>query len=650
MLILLKICSIGILLPFSFRLVNGYHFLGGSMTWKPRHFQPKHSDWVSIDLDIIKNEQHKWGASEKRNWIIIKKNASFEIGFQEPEWSNELNKHEPLAGSISTFISTIPRSNVHISVHQSNLNTPPSTIMPLIQHVRLHTVWSWKIPVVDEDGDLVRCRWANSAHVNECGDVCRPPRNAHLDGDHCILNYTAMEQKSIVIAIKIEDFERNSPQKSLSSTSLQCIIRVSSKPINCSQPPQYVNQSRNDSTVNIFECETWRDQVQFSTSCENVHIEDVQTIKPSDMIIKTAQETSSSHLHTVNITWTLIYEDLGGHSVCFQPLDSIGQYGSFTCIQYLVIGSMIPVGLVNSNQSLWTFQYGRINVRTNLTALNQSETFFTFSTHFKWIEDEQYYILFDTGVLVDKTRCGLVSRAVHEPSFWIFEILSKNKSTKRSLFFVAPICEVGSECDVFKKYCSHGNPCQNGGTCENRNTLLYRYRCACLPDFNGTHYEIDNRPCHPNSCLNYGSCYSTSSTTFNCLCPAPWEGRFCETKINYCHGITCQNRGVCQSLTNNSICKCLGDHYYYGRYWDYCEIICLCAVIAMAVVAILVVVMDILKYGFGIDPVHEEREKLRQERRAKRRHFLVRRYGFVNKVDESHVASASFSVAIETIA
>ena len=50
----------------------------------------------------------------------------------------------------------------------------------------------------------------------------------------------------------------------------------------------------------------------------------------------------------------------------------------------------------------------------------------------------------------------------------------------------------------------------------------------------------------------------------------------------------------------------------------------------MVAVAIFVVVMDILKYCFGIDPVEEERERMRPEKRAKKRKPVIERFVYVN--------------------
>jgi len=101
------------------------------------------------------------------------------------------------------------------------------------------------------------------------------------------------------------------------------------------------------------------------------------------------------------------------------------------------------------------------------------------------------------------------------------------------------------------------------------------------------------------------------------------------------------NNGVCRPLFRNYTCECLGESYS-GRH---CEIIttkivtyqmvsksfAYVAIIAMVSVAIFIVVMDILKYCFGIDPTREELERIRRKKRVKSRKLpVIQRFKYVN--------------------
>jgi hypothetical protein len=88
--------------------------------------------------------------------------------------------------------------------------------------------------------------------------------------------------------------------------------------------------------------------------------------------------------------------------------------------------------------------------------------------------------------------------------------------------------------------------------------------------------------------------------------------------------VTCLNNSPCRSLLLDYKCECLSAEYsgrhcenlptsillrqYVSKTFGYVGII------ALSVVVSFVVIMDILKYGFGIDPVQEERDLTRRRR------------------------------------
>ena len=96
--------------------------------------------------------------------------------------------------------------------------------------------------------------------------------------------------------------------------------------------------------------------------------------------------------------------------------------------------------------------------------------------------------------------------------------------------------------------------------------------------------------------------------------------------MNFCGNVICQNRGVCRSFSLNYSCECLGISYS-GRH---CEItankvvvyqavaksFAFVAISALILAAIFIVVMDVLTYYFGIEPVCDyELEKIQQQKK-----------------------------------
>jgi hypothetical protein len=134
------------------------------------------------------------------------------------------------------------------------------------------------------------------------------------------------------------------------------------------------------------------------------------------------------------------------------------------------------------------------------------------------------------------------------------------------------------------------------------------------------------------NCFFVGICNETSDTTFECLCQTGWTNVYCETKINYCKNVKCLNNGVCRSVLLNFTCECLGTSYS-GRYCGITEEAIVTrqivsksfgyiAITFITCVAMFFVIMDVLKYFFGIDLTEGDSEKIqrRKKRTRKRKH------------------------------
>ena len=202
---------------------------------------------------------------------------------------------------------------------------------------------------------------------------------------------------------------------------------------------------------------------------------------------------------------------------------------------------------------------------------------------------------------------------------------------------------IGVFCNETMDPCIFLQPCLNHGTCST--TSPSSYFCSCpRSKFIGINCEIDIRPCQPWPCLNGGHCNETTATSFVCQCRPGYEGKNCQHLTNYCQNITCQNKGQCRPRPRNFTCECTGKEFS-GRY---CETTSSALVIKQAVtrsfayIAILaisclfgfIIVMDVLKYVFNIDPVEAERIELEEKKRlarAKRtKPIIVQRFIYVD--------------------
>ena len=130
------------------------------------------------------------------------------------------------------------------------------------------------------------------------------------------------------------------------------------------------------------------------------------------------------------------------------------------------------------------------------------------------------------------------------------------------------------------------------------------------------------------------ACQETSQSTYNCLCSSGWQGRHCETRINSCANVTCLNNGVCRPVLLNYTCACLGESYS-GLH---CEIkatsiavrqkvsrsLAFVAILAIGCVMMFIVVLDLLKYCFGIHPADLETKRTKPLKYGNRPTFIVR--------------------------
>ncbi|CAF1118072.1 unnamed protein product [Adineta steineri] len=193
-------------------------------------------------------------------------------------------------------------------------------------------------------------------------------------------------------------------------------------------------------------------------------------------------------------------------------------------------------------------------------------------------------------------------------------------------YFVAPKCADGNNtgefCNISMKPCD-SKPCYNRGNCTNDPSLLHGYSCTCMPGFIGTDCEQDIRPCKSNTCLHEGTCVELNNTHFVCNCTRERIGVHCEHIINYCDNVTCLNKGICRALHLAYKCECL-----FGTSEDHCQHlatsilvrqyiargVAYIAIIVISVTFGFVLVLDVLKYIFGIDITQKEREEILRKR------------------------------------
>lgn len=118
-----------------------------------------------------------------------------------------------------------------------------------------------------------------------------------------------------------------------------------------------------------------------------------------------------------------------------------------------------------------------------------------------------------------------------------------------------------------------------------------------------------------------------NNTDFYCDCTQGHTDIHCELLINYCDNVTCLNKGICRSLILNYTCECLSStsgrhcedvstglriHQYVSKSFAYI------AIIIILTTTSFIIILDILKYVFGIDVAHRECNRIQPKQRASR--------------------------------
>lgn len=151
------------------------------------------------------------------------------------------------------------------------------------------------------------------------------------------------------------------------------------------------------------------------------------------------------------------------------------------------------------------------------------------------------------------------------------------------------------------------------------------------------------------------------------MCFVGWQGVRCELQQNPCQNVTCANMGVCRATFENYTCECLAGSYS-GRHCEtssdrlarlkiVARSLAYVAIIAMITVIMFVLIMDILKYWFGIDATKVETEEIEKELERQRKRKVKKRkasapvrYVYINSPEDLRQHTGSISTVDEPIA
>ena len=114
-------------------------------------------------------------------------------------------------------------------------------------------------------------------------------------------------------------------------------------------------------------------------------------------------------------------------------------------------------------------------------------------------------------------------------------------------------------------------------------------------------------------------------TSYTCQCVSGYAGTNCQLVSDMCANITCENNGICVSSYLSWSCKCIDSSLYSGTYCEdkssslatkqaLSKSFATVAIVMMCCAVAFIIIMDILKYVFKIDPIDREHHRLKMEK------------------------------------
>jgi len=150
--------------------------------------------------------------------------------------------------NILAYADFTPRKDTGLINSSPIMNTPP------FLRLQKGCTSSYTIPVVDIDGDDIKCRYPTT--YDECGSVCFSAAPAKVSED-CTLDTSELQDGDFVITIIIEDFYPGESDV-LSSTNLQFVLTIyTSNDDTCGEGAEYSAINPTDCVpINVGETKT----------------------------------------------------------------------------------------------------------------------------------------------------------------------------------------------------------------------------------------------------------------------------------------------------------------------------------------------------------------------------------------------------------
>ena len=400
--------------------------------------------------------QDDWIVGERTYDVLLPLTSVVEASFARGNWISTLvfGANGAWELRIKFFLDTIFSNRVS--------NASPLTKMSPIINILYGCNHTIEIPVIDPDGDVVRCRWAEKS-LGECADICRAFPGALLNEIDCKLSYNAVNRVGLyAVAIQIEDFPSIFSQQPFSSVPLQFLVNVydpQSENETCyAKKPIFIWPTRqNGACIGISLNSTFNEIFTAKSGSLTLGISDISTQSPIGLTKSALIQGTNPQIASVNITWMPLITQVGNSIFCFTAIDTAGTSSDQNCITLsvgtippqIVSTSISPVLIILPNNSDWSIGFSlpfkkphlsafirfhnesgaeifKIDTATNINVrflINNESNILSFATNYKFSEKRTFYITVDNGIVIGLEQCNPESVGVlYDQYFWRFVV------------------------------------------------------------------------------------------------------------------------------------------------------------------------------------------------------------------------------------
>ena len=363
-------------------VVTTTHFAGGSMSWKVVQQNSIDSDDVQIELQQTYSWMNNLGncqplggsnanlvclpttcptmssilVQEKcvtygidLNLSVTKTTLSFKcplnsemlLMYQNHNWSSIIINEVRPNNSLITMIDLKTRTKT------GQINSSPITSMPSVITLPINTQQVIRIPMIDTDGDIVKCRWANKSttyHVttiNECAGACKTLHDVQLItssnlDNNCTLIVNISTNQYYAIAIQIEDFLPAAPYHPSSSIPLQFVIRGINNNANL---PEIIGEFSNGVIITVSANTLFSTSIIAKTGSQQTKIIKFSTdIVPFGVTSTSSVIQQNASIYSATFTWTPTIDQIGTKQLyCTIATDDENRQSTQYCLNFIVV-------------------------------------------------------------------------------------------------------------------------------------------------------------------------------------------------------------------------------------------------------------------------------------------------------------------------